>query len=427
MTVALPRPLRALPLCLCFCLCLCLAACGGSDEVLPRQAGGGARVFAVGLKQLPGNAASYDAFRHKIFSLMEGIEPDRAADRPNLVCFPEDTALAAVLIGSRGEAARGMSGMLPAILSLTLNYLPQVLHYLDAHPGVSLQRALLLSLTDTIYRAFFETFRDLARTHGVWVEACTVVAPVRVSESPEDIDFFGDPDLDDPGYVYLPEGRDVYNTAFLFDPQGNIVLSTHKVHLVSLEGPELLDLTPGALEDVAALDAPWGRLGIAICFDAFHADYMERMNALGCAVVIQPSANPAPWAAPSQTYDWQPEEWLNSAHHDVTDPAYPAVRYVVNPMLTGNLFEIAFDGQSAVTARHPAPGAPPANYVGLDPVPGFVRVAPWVVPDPGLADPGLGLEQRRALLNEVALQLAPGSGSGMENAYLETAVRADIP
>lgn len=424
MTPDLPRCFRCLP----WFLCLLAASCGGSEAFPPAgQAGGGAQVFAVGLKQLPANVVSYAAFRDKMFSVMEeGIEAHLAADRPNLVCFPEDTALAAVLIGSRGDGARGMSDMLPAILSLTVNYLPQVLHYARAYPGISLQRALLLSLTDTIWRAFHETFRDLARAHGVWVEACTVVAPVRVSESAEDIAFFGDPDLEDPGYVYLPEGREVYNTAFLFDPGGNIVLSTRKVHLVTLEGPELLDLTPGALEDVAAFDAPWGRVGIAICFDAFHADYMERMNALGCAVVIQPSANPAPWAAPSQAYEWQPEEWLLSAHHDVTDPAYPRVRTVINPMLTGNLFEIAFDGQSAVTARQPADGAPPANYVGLDPVAGFLRIGPWVVPDPGIADPGLTLGQRRALLNEVAMELAPGSGSPRENGYLETVVRVDL-
>lgn len=117
---------------------------------------------------------------------------------------------------------------------------------------------------------------------------------------------------------------------------------------------------------------------------------------------------------------------MSSALHAVTDPAYPQIRYVVNPMLTGNLFDIPFDGQSAITARHPPPGSLAANYVGIDPVQGFLGLSPWVVPDPVHGDPGLTLDERRALLKDLALELAPGSGSPMENAYMESILHADL-
>jgi len=38
----------------------------------------------------------------------------------------------------------------------------------------------------------------------------------------------------------------------------------------------------------------------------------------------------------------------------------------------------------------------------------------------------LGLEERRAILDEMSDALAPGSGSPYENSYLETIVWADL-
>ena len=104
-------------------------------------------------------------------------------------------------------------------------------------------------------------------------------------------------------------------------------------------------------------------------------------------------------------------------------------RYNITAHLVGNLLDLAFDGQSAITEREAQ--APLRHYVGnLEFEPGidvdwyqafqggkreFLELAPWVTAD----------APRTALLATGA-QLAPGSGDALENDYLETAVWADL-
>jgi uncharacterized protein (TIGR03382 family) len=119
---------------------------------------------------------------------------------------------------------------------------------------------------------------------------------------------------------------------------------------------------------------------------------------------------------------------MSSTWRAVTDPTV-RFRYNVTPMLVGNLLDLSFDGQSAITGR--TGGAPPRAYIGnrekLDPrdptaysvyagtKPHFLALAPWVTAD-----------APRPQLEATAGKLAPGSGDPRENAYLQTAVYADL-
>jgi hypothetical protein len=162
------------------------------------------------------------------------------------------------------------------------------------------------------------------------------------------------------------------------------------------------------------------------CADA-RVSYMPCMNALGVDVVVQAEANPGRWAADAAN-GWQPLEWMNSTWRTVADPNV-RFRYNITPMLTGNLFDLPFDGQSAITMR--GANSAPAHYIGnlefksgTDPAryegyvgdkPEFLVLAPWVTPDVS-----------RTTLRDTGSKLAPGSGDALENDYLETAVWADL-
>jgi hypothetical protein len=108
--------------------------------------------------------------------------------------------------------------------------------------------------------------------------------------------------------------------------------------------------------------------------------------------------------------------------------------YNVTPHLVGNLADLVFDGQTAITQRGGARGRG-CTYVGnrsfqpqppesdpayLRPYAGrkreFLAIAPWVTPD-----------GPRAELRATAAKLAPGSGDTLENGYVETAVIVDLP
>jgi hypothetical protein len=118
--------------------------------------------------------------------------------------------------------------------------------------------------------------------------------------------------------------------------------------------------------------------------------------------------------------------------------------YNVTPHMVGNLADLAFDGQSAITQRglrapRSAPGPSRCTYVGnralqpgdrasmviggerqaTAPLSGpkreFLAIVPWIDEGP------------RARLRRIGARLAPGSGDPLENDYLETAVAADLP
>jgi hypothetical protein len=119
---------------------------------------------------------------------------------------------------------------------------------------------------------------------------------------------------------------------------------------------------------------------------------------------------------------------MRSTWRAAADPTV-AFDYNVTPFLVGNLADVVFDGQTAITQR--ALHGQSCNYVGnssfvsgedpaalaayAGPKAEFIGIAPWVRADGS-----------RDELRAVADQLAPGSGAALQNDYVETAVVADL-
>jgi len=408
------------------------------------RAGAAMRVFAVSNRQDLAYAASEESYREKFRCLMEAIAPVFSKDKPNLVVFTEDAGLVTAFIGSRGIEARKGKDSFTAMLELAKTYSEPYNRYLAKYGAAFFARALLLALTDTIWRPFYDTFSSLARRYGVYVLACTNVAEVRESADPQDVSFFGDPEHPERNTVYLPVDGGVWNTAFLFSPDGNIVHRTKKVNLVDLE-ENLLQLTPGSITEVTSYTIPGTTITVCtgISKDAFMDSFLSRVSSQGCTILLQPDANPGMWA---EHYPyWQPEDWLGSTLGSLQEPY--SILYNINPMMTGNFFDIVFDGQSAITGRNDPRAARSGNYVGCDPIQdpitsapisfttgafgfttfaqgGFILMGPWVMEDPGLSAPSLSRQERRSILHEKALALAPGGSE--ENRYLETILWTDL-
>jgi predicted amidohydrolase len=231
--------------------------------------------------------------------------------------------------------------------------------------------------------------------------------------------------------VYLPTSPDVYNMAFVVTPAGVI----HRINKVFPTESEraTLDISAGRLSEVTVIETPAGRIGVAISLDAFTPEYLHQLDALGAQIVVQPDANDQLWPAPSQTCDWQPQEWLDAVLGSVQSE-YPHIQANVCAMQTGNFFDVTFDGQSSITRKSGAIPADVDNFVGNS---GFIHtitgrqmtgemlaVAPWVVPDPAVADPTLDLAARRARLHAVGKQLLPGGARAGQ--FREVAIAADL-
>jgi predicted amidohydrolase len=402
------------------------------------------RVFSVAHKHTLEIGASEDAYYKKMKGMIEAVKGRISNTYTNIFVFPEDAGLVLGFLGSRGEKARSEDFALNAFFDLFESYSQPYNYYFKKFPSFSPQRYLLLALTDTLWRPFYNTFSSLAREYGSYVLSCTNVAEAILSPDPDDIAKLGDPDFPERMNVYVANSPDVWNTCFLFSPDGEIVHKTKKVYLVT-EEKELLDLTNGKLEEVTTYNIKDTSINlcVGISLDAFKSDFVKHVDDLGCNVFLQPDANSGMWAS-FYPY-WQPDDWLGSVMGTMQ---YSNIQYNVNPMMTGNFFDMVFDGQSAITAKFEEDIKRNVNYVGNEPLDsvdystkfpegGFLLIGPWVMDDPSVKNPALTVEERRDILKQKSLALASSSAcvsneleqslcGSEENQYVETILWADL-
>lgn len=107
---------------------------------------------------------------------------------------------------------------------------------------------------------------DAARRHRIWVIGGTLP-------------------------LMAPEASRVLNTTLVFDPLGNEAARYDKIHLFNFEkGDESFDeartIRPGTA--VQGFDAPFGRVGLSVCYDLRFPELYRRMG--DCALIVVPSA-----------------------------------------------------------------------------------------------------------------------------------------
>jgi hypothetical protein len=435
---------------------------------------GAPRVFAVQYRQAVANVTSYGSFRSTVDCLLaKWVLPYRAAGRSNVVVFDEDMGLATLGVGARGAGARALfnraSGAdcvpdcaLGSLAVLARSYRGPLARYRARFPALGSDAGVFVAATDTVVRAFVATMSDAARRYGIYVVASGDLPAFRQSSAAGDIRTFADPALHAHS-AYVATSAAVHNEAFIWGPRNvrrsgpdvlrNVVASNLKVPLTPIE--QVIQLTPGPAHGAAAvrnlrpfaLPGTHARLGIATSLPAFTygsppagvnpcsdtaAYYMRCLDRLGANVVIQDEANPGAWTGPDGNgiERWQPLSWMGSTYRTVSDPTVHFA-YNVTAMMVGNLADLVFDGQSAITQRGGLRG-PGCHYVGnraflpaedqatLRGYAGaqrdFLALAPWVAPD-----------APRATLRAVGTSLAAGSGSPRVDRYLETAIVADLP
>ena len=138
------------------------------------------------------------------------------------------------------------------------------------------------------------------------------------------------PEKDDHGHIY--------NTSFCFSSDGSLIGTHRKIHLfdLNIDGgisfKESDALSPGTKATI--IETPWGKIGIAICFDIRFAELFRFLAEQGAHTVIVPAAfnmttGPAHWelsfrmravdnqiymagAAPARNRDAGYVSWANS-------------------------------------------------------------------------------------------------------------------
>lgn len=123
----------------------------------------------------------------------------------------------------------------------------------------------------------WQALSDLAKSQQIWLFAGSV--PERGEEG----------DTPDQGR----EGH-VYNTCYVFNPEGTCVGKHRKVHLfdIDIQGGQRFKesdtLSPGT--EPCLIETPFGKIGVMICFDIRFAEWARLLTDMGAQMLIIPGA-----------------------------------------------------------------------------------------------------------------------------------------
>ncbi len=229
---------------------------------------------------------------------------------PDLIVLPEDVAVGLVALGAPLTAHSRT--LMQAIAAVALRHPGAAMRAMVSR-SVSIPRALLLAVADHVRAVYTGTFAELARAYSVYIAAGTVLLP-------------------HPGQ----EDDAVYNTFFLFGPDGAIAGSADKVNLIPLEAEAGLDLTPGNRDDLPVWSTPFATVGPLICYDAWDVELATALVEQGAELLLVPSANPEIWTRDVLA---ERKEGLFARVHELAVAG-------VEPFAVGNLAGLPFQGRS---------------------------------------------------------------------------------
>lgn len=172
----------------------------------------------------------------------------------------DPAANAAMIANSAEQAAREGADML---------FTPEMVGYLD-RDRTRAAKTLRCEGEDIV----LATAREAAARHGIWLHLGSL--GLRDERS---------------------DGRWV-NRSFVIDSSGEIRARYDKIHLFDVDLPtgeswrESAVYAPG--DAVVAVDTPWARIGLTICYDLRFPDLYRALSDAGCGVLLVPAAFTVP-------------------------------------------------------------------------------------------------------------------------------------
>jgi predicted amidohydrolase len=286
--------------------------------------------------------ASAHAFHAKMAALAQ--QAVAAVDRrhPTLLAFPEAIGLFLTFVPFHYDDVKHCRTLRQALLKALSRRLPSFLGAMWRHKLPNLRRAAFLDTALAAEKIYSDTFASLAREHGVYLLAGSLYTPPIEEE--------------------VVKGRHilstrVYNTSYLFSPQGVILRRIPKVNLIEpLETAAGFERGPKS--ELCPVDTALGRIGVLICYDAFHHTLVEHYDALGTDILVQPSYNndlwDGPWSGGRDLTEGQ--AWLRFGLPAMIQ-GRENIRYGVNPMMVGRIFDLVGQGRSSISINTGRPGA----------------------------------------------------------------------
>lgn len=271
---------------------------------------------------------STQAFGSRVQALTAQAVAGLPVGEARVVAFPEAFALPLLFWLETPASVYSADSALRAALELLRQEWRQALRLALPSPT-----AFYHLRARTVWPLYQETFAEAARSAGAYLIAGSLFSPRMDWE---------------PARRLHPQGWGVYNLSLVFSPQGTVLARVPKVNLTSSERTALLSRGQSGQ---GLIRTQIGTLANLICLDAFHESMIEEADRSGAWLVVQPSANAARWEGPWSGDPTQQEGqvWLREGLARKLI-GRENLRYGLNPMLNGNLYELSFEGRSGVYA-----------------------------------------------------------------------------
>lgn len=286
------------------------------------------------------------AFQRWVEELAEKAVSQLSSARELILCYPEAMGLPffATLFPRAAQEPT-----LKKALGATLRHIAPALAPLFFRARGSLLRAFYLFAAQKRLPLYLRVFAKTARTFSAYVVAGSFYTPPLEWESSR---------------FFFTDWR-ARNTSFLFSPQGKLLGSVTKCHLIHPDETRA-KFSPGSPSELRSFSLSFGKIGILICYDAFHETLVQKLDAEGTQILVQPSFNTEAWNAPwkQDPRITQERAWLRDGIRKMVQQR-ENIKIGINPMLVGSFFELSAEGKSAIVARAELAPESPADYPGI--------------------------------------------------------------
>lgn len=266
------------------------------------------------------------AFAARVDELCLAATRDLPIDQPRVLAFPEAFALPLLFwLETPLEVRQAATSLNAALTLFKLNWRealrlkvpsPTVIYHLRA---------------ETVWTVYQQTFEAAAKKYKAYIVAGSLFGPQMDWE---------------PARQLHREGWEAYNLSLTVSPQGKVLARSPKINLTAHERGAFLS---GGRFGSQIIHSQIGTFANLICLDAFHDNLIEQADANGAWLVVQPSANAGQWNGSWSGGSGQieGEVWLREGLAKKL-LGRENLRYGINPMLNGKLYDLEFEGRSAV-------------------------------------------------------------------------------
>lgn len=271
-----------------------------------------------------------DAFRDRVLDLVRGAVNGIPEDQPRVVAFPEAFAVPLLFWLGTPEAVVAQPSMAGAAWSLLKNDWREVVRHGIRRRSVT--PALLYQVRALeVWPVYERVFCEAARIARAYLVSGSLFSPL--------IDW-------EPTRGFHARERKAYNLCMVLSPRGTVLSRVPKRRLTEAEERGFLH---GATWGEHVVNTAIGRIATLICFDAFHESLVEEVDSQGAWLLVQPSANAGRWDGPwsADARQIEGEVWLREGLAKKLG-GRENLRYGINPMLNGSLYDLLFEGRSCV-------------------------------------------------------------------------------